>query len=96
MMTAVTTKGAAVWIIVVLLLALSRCAIPSAQATDSYGETTKVRDSAGDVENHLFGPCMLKSHNVRHLHTSCDGLREANIDSQTEARDDSQVSNAVC
>lgn len=38
MMQAITTKGTAVVWMVVLLAALSKCAIPSAQAADSHVE----------------------------------------------------------
>lgn len=41
-MTTITTKGAAVVWMVVLLAALTKCAIPSAQATDSHVEGTMI------------------------------------------------------
>ncbi|MCS6302580.1 MAG: hypothetical protein H8K07_02780 [Nitrospira sp.] len=41
-MTAITTKGAAVVWMAVLLAALAKCAIPSAQAEDSHVEGTMI------------------------------------------------------
>ena len=42
MLTAITTKGGAVVWMVVLLAALAKCAIPSAQAADSHVEGTMI------------------------------------------------------
>ena len=42
MLTAITTKGGAVVWMAVLLAALAKCAIPSAQATDSHVEETMI------------------------------------------------------
>ncbi len=45
MLTAITPRGAAVVLMVVLLAALSKCAIPSAQAADSQMEGTMILPS---------------------------------------------------